>query len=96
MEQDIWISALVPKQGAEVYDGIRLTVSTNERKAWEDLNEWLAEEDEDLISSGLPDKEFIMGVYLALNSSKKVLFWNVERRTIRPANIPVVIYKKPI
>ena len=37
----IWISALIPAVGADIYGGIRLSVALTERDCYKDLAEWL-------------------------------------------------------
>jgi hypothetical protein len=38
---DIWVSALVPVEGADTYDGVRLQASLSEVDCYRDLAEWL-------------------------------------------------------
>jgi hypothetical protein len=37
----VWVSALIPMKGSDIYDGVRLQVSTSEEEAYHDLACWL-------------------------------------------------------
>ena len=37
----MFISAIIPTQGAEIYEGVRTTISLTEEEAYEDLADWL-------------------------------------------------------
>jgi len=41
MKTKIWVSALIPAYGADIYDGVRLLVSLTEADCYRDLAEWL-------------------------------------------------------
>lgn len=67
----VWVSALVPTNGADCYDGIRLCVFLSEQAAYTDLAEWLE-----------TDVRTIPGIIDELNDSSQVSSWNVEEQTI--------------
>ena len=52
----IWISALIPESGAEIYEGVRIAIAASEEECYRDLGEWLIEahgsDDEILLQSG--------------------------------------------
>jgi hypothetical protein len=76
----IWISGLVPANGADIYNGIRLAVSDSEREALADLVDWtlnnIDEKAPDVDDAPLED----LRAYL--NDSDEIKSWNVEERTI--------------
>ena len=43
-KQSIWVSALIPTVGADVYDGVRLSAASTEIEALHELVEWLQDE----------------------------------------------------
>lgn len=76
MKKTIWISALVPTEGADTYDGIRIAISDTEEEAFDDLFEWLC--DCGACDEDVPEVGTLLGIRELLNDSQAVRFWNVE------------------
>lgn len=74
MEKRIYITACVPEDGAEIYDGIRIAISDSEREAMEDLAENFLTED----FHGMKDEELQEALTLCL----EIRTWKVEERLL--------------
>lgn len=76
----VYVSGLVPTEGANVYNGIRLSVFATERRAYQDLAEWLVEgKDEPELD---PETATNAEIAEALSNSDEVQSWTVEPQTI--------------
>lgn len=75
MKKLIWISALVPTQGADTYGGVRIGTHDSEEDALDDLRDWLNDQ-------GGEDVPDAANIAEALDESPQVAYWNVESREI--------------
>lgn len=76
----MWISALIPKEGADCYDGIRLQASATEKAAYRDLAEWMESEGGESLKNAS-----VKTIREALDSCPEILTWKVEKQEIAPA-----------
>lgn len=82
----IWVSALVPAEGADLYNGVRLAVSDSEVEAYRDLAEWLSEcsgEDLSFEEKLALEQGTVEQIADALGASLEIRSWNVEERELR-------------
>ena len=84
----VWISALIPADGGDCYDGLRLAAFESERQAYLDLALWLF----DAETQASNDE-----IAWALDEAKergKISSWKIEAREVeinrsRPPRLPV-------
>jgi len=75
----VWISALIPRKGADTYGGVRLQVSSSEQKCYQDLAAWLC--DEDIIGKNPTKKKIIERLDSEVENSE-ILLWKVEKQEL--------------
>ena len=71
----VWVSVLIPREGADVYDGARTQVSLSEADAYRDLAEWLEREDVDPLTATREQVEAEMSDAL---DNDEILMWKIE------------------
>lgn len=74
----LFVSGLVPVNGADTYDGIRLSVHYTKLDAFKDLRDWLSDDD----GYELPDNPTVEQITAALNACEEIESWNVEEQTL--------------
>lgn len=77
----VWVSTLIPKIGADTYDGVRVQVSPTERDCYADLAEWLEinyADNEDLEKL----KRIVSDGFEEDREGFAVEHWNVQEQTI--------------
>lgn len=88
----IWISALIPRQGADVYEGVRLQVSLSESDCYRDLGEWLTDstdweyEEEDGVADDFDlETATVQDIEDALDDARDqeyIRLWKVETQEV--------------
>jgi hypothetical protein len=89
----IWISALIPRSGADCYEGVRLAIGLTEEECYRDLAEWLTdfhnqsyEDDEDLEWPKLDwETASLREIEDALNEATDdgpIRLWKIETREL--------------
>jgi len=79
-----WITALIPAEGAVLYEGVRLQVSATREEAYRDLAEWLERDDLDPATATEADVTAAMNDAL---DNCEITLWKIEEQSYYQTDI---------
>ncbi len=74
----VWVSVLIPAQGADLYDGARVMVCDSQKECYQDLSEWMDLE-WDGINSTIDELNLRIGDSDEIAPGHRITMWKVEK-----------------